>query len=89
MIWDIANQFENLRVARERVRTRITASDLIRKSKEAPPSERVQATVMVSVSDNPVKVAEMRYGREHGASGLNRTIEDLVFDLLPPKTAVP
>jgi hypothetical protein len=86
VIWDLANQFENLRVARERVRKGITASDLMRKPKGAPPSERLQAGVMVFVSDNPVKVAEMRYVREHGASGLNRTIEDLVFDLLPPKT---
>jgi len=89
VIWDIANLFENLRVARERVRKGITASDLMKKSKEAPPSEPVQAKVMVSVSDNPVSVAERRYVREHGPSGLNRTIEDLVFDLLPPKTAVP
>lgn len=87
VIWDLANQFDNLRVARERVRKGITASDLIRKPKEALTSERVQATVMVFGSDNPVRVAEMRYVREHGASGLNRTIEDMVFDLLPPKTA--
>jgi hypothetical protein len=55
VIWDIANLFENLRVARERVLKGITASDLIRKSKEARPSERVQATVMASVSDSPVR----------------------------------
>ena len=58
VIWDIANLFENLRVVRESVRKGITASDLMRKSKEAPPSERVQAKVMASVSDNPVRVAE-------------------------------
>jgi len=86
VIWDLANMFDNLRGARERVRKGITVSDLMRKPKEAPPSERGQAMIMVHVSDNPVEAAEMRYVREHGASGLNRAIEDLVFDLLPPKT---
>jgi hypothetical protein len=87
VIWDIANLFDNLRGARERIRKGITASDLMRQAKEAPTSERGQARIMVVKSDNPVRVAEMRYVREHGASGLNRAIEDLVFDLLPPKTA--
>jgi hypothetical protein len=87
VVWDLANLFDNLRGARENVRKGIAASDLMRKPREEPTSERAQARVMVFVSDNLVRVAEMRYVREHGASGLNRAIEDLVFDLLPPKTA--
>jgi hypothetical protein len=85
VVWDMANQFENLRSARDRVQKGIVVSDMFKQQLEAPASRPTQSGVriQVGVRDNPVEVAEMRYFREHGATGLSQVIERLIYGLYP------
>jgi hypothetical protein len=87
-IWDIANQFENLRCARERVQKGTLVSDWFRQLQETPASGQGQSEVRFQavMRDNPVEAAEMRYVREHGETGLSHAIEGLIHDLFPPQT---
>jgi hypothetical protein len=87
VVWDLANLFENLRAARERVQKGVMASDLFKQPLKAPASGQMGSEVrlQIGVRDNPVEVAEMRYIREHGASGLSHAIEGLIYDLFPPE----
>jgi hypothetical protein len=88
VVWDLANIFDNLRGARERVPKGVMVSDQFKQTLEAPASGqmRSEARIYTTVLDNPVRVAEMRYIREHGAAGLNHAIEGLIYDLFPPQT---
>ena len=88
VVWDLANNFDNLRSARERVPKGGTVSDLSKQSLEAPPSGqmRSEARIQARKIDNPVKVAEVRYIREHGETGLSHAIERLIYDLFPLQT---
>jgi hypothetical protein len=47
---------------------------------------RSEVRLQVGVRDDPVEVAEMRYIREHRATGLSHAIEGLIYDLFPPQT---
>jgi hypothetical protein len=86
-VWDIANLFDNLRGARERVQKGIVVSDRIRQSQETPGSGQTRSEIRLQVMrDNPVEAAEMRYVREHGATGLSHAIEGLIRDLFPLQT---
>jgi hypothetical protein len=88
VVWDLANIFDNLRGARERVPKGVMVSDMVKQQLEAPASgqTRSEARVEAGKVDNPVRVAEMRYIREHGATGLSHAIEGLIYDLFPPQT---
>jgi hypothetical protein len=48
----------------------------------------MRSEIRVYVRDNPVEVAEIRYIREHGATGFSHAIEGLIYDLFPPQTQV-
>lgn len=88
VIWDIANQFDNLRGARERVRKGILVSDSLGRQQKPPSSGQDRSEVMVvgGIRDNPVQAAEIQYVREHGEIGLSHAIERLIRDLFPAQT---
>jgi hypothetical protein len=90
VVWDLANIFDNLRGARESVQKGVMLSDQIKHSQEAPASAqtRSEARLEVLKVDNPVRVAEMQYIREHGATGFSHAIEGLIYNLFPPQTQV-
>jgi hypothetical protein len=85
VVWDLANTFDNLRGARESIRKGTMLSDQIRQSSASAPT-RSEVGIYIGVRDNPVEVAEMRYIREHGMSGLSHAIEGLIYNLFPPQT---
>ncbi len=88
VIWVLANLFDNLRGARESVKKWVMLSDQFKQSQGASASgpTRSEVRIYVGLRDNPVEVAEMRYIREHGATGLSHAIEALIYDLFPPQT---
>jgi hypothetical protein len=88
VVWDLADQFDDLRAARERVQKGVMASDQIKQSWGASASGPMRSEIRVYVRDNPVEVAEIRYIREHGATGFSHAIEGLIYDLFPPQTQV-
>jgi len=65
----------------------VTVSDLIPPEAHASGQMRSEVRFHVGVRDNPVEAAEMRYIREHGATGLS-AIETLIYDLFPPQSQV-
>jgi hypothetical protein len=88
VVWDLANIFDNLRGARDRVPKAIMVSDLFKQQLEAPASGQMRSEARLEAGkvDNPVKIAEMRYIREHGAIGLSHAIGGLIYDLFPPQS---
>jgi hypothetical protein len=89
VLWDIANMFENLRGAREQLRSGVLASDFVAQHKRSSAPKHAQASFGVGHMerrDNPVEAAERRYVREHGVMGMRRAIEVLVDDLFPAKS---
>jgi hypothetical protein len=88
VVWDLANIFDNLRGARDRVPKGVMVSDMVKQQLEAPASgqTRSEARLVAGKVDNPVRIAEMRYIREHGAIGLSHAIEGLIYDLFPPQS---
>ena len=88
VVWDLANQFENLRGAREHLQKGIVVSDLIRQPQESPGSGQAWSMItgQVVIRDNPVEAADVRYVREHGATRSKQLLEGLVRDLFPSRT---
>lgn len=81
VVWDIANQFENLRAARERVQKGILVSDWVKASADETQGQ-VRGEVRFSVlPENPVEAAERRYASEQGVAGLSSAIEGLIDGL--------
>src|SRR5258708_7105623 len=66
----------------------VMVSDPIKQPQGTATSRQMRSEVrlQVGVRDNPVEVAEMRYIREHGATGLSHATEGLSYDLFPPQT---
>jgi hypothetical protein len=85
VLYDLSNQFGNLRGARERVKQGIWVSNTLKPLPEGavvkPAAGRVSASV--GRRDNPVEDAGIRYMQEHGQLGLNRAVEALLYDLFP------
>jgi hypothetical protein len=82
IVWDFANQYENLQGAREAVKKGFLFSDHFRPPREG---EKVQGRVSIRtvVRNNPVEDAEIRYTRERGELAMAQAIGKLVEDILP------
>lgn len=91
VIWDLENVFENVRVARKRMRMGILTSDLLKKQLEHPkplgapsalapmPTQRYET----SVDERPARPAEVRYIQEHGKGSFSSLLKRLFNELLP------
>jgi hypothetical protein len=87
VVWDLANQFENLQGARDCVQKEVVFSDLFQQQLTAPNPMRCEVRVQTGMRENsPIEVAVERYIREHGATGVRHAIEGLIYDLFPPQT---
>jgi hypothetical protein len=87
VIYDLGNNFETVRAARERMRKGIVASDSIRKSQEKSSTSLTAVTTRfeLRVVDNPIRSAEARYIREQGMVRFNLLLENLSDKLFPPQ----
>jgi hypothetical protein len=84
IIHDLDQLFDNLRGARERLRQGIVASNVIKKSLEnTNGNQKTTARLTAWVDTNPLRPAEYKYVREHGADHLNRVVEMLFEELFP------
>jgi hypothetical protein len=84
IIHDLDQLFDNLRGARERLRQGIVASNVIKKSLEnTNANQKTTARLTAWVDTNPLRPAEYKYVREHGADHLNRVVEMLFEELFP------
>lgn len=73
VLYDLENQFSDLRLARERVRRGVTASDLLNRSQgTARAGWKPSILIAVSMGPNPVPEAEQIYIRRHGIGNLHR-----------------
>jgi hypothetical protein len=95
IVWELANEPENLTGAREMVRKGILPSDLFEQSRESSASVKGSGSVSVrsfgaamggGFLANPVLVAEIQYQHERGEAAMAHAITQLVTDLLPPQT---
>ena len=84
IIHDLDSLFDNLRSARERLRKGIVASETVKKSLEnANANQKTTVRLEVRVDTNPLRPAEHRYLREHGADHFNQLVEMLFEELFP------
>jgi hypothetical protein len=84
VLHDLDQLFENLRSARERLRKGIVASDAIKRSLEnTKANQKTSAWLQASTDTNPLRPAENRYVREHGADHFNQLVEMLFEELFP------
>jgi hypothetical protein len=86
LIFDMDNQFENVRSARERVQKGVIVSDEVKKKVENPPQGEGTTTgafLQVSTSTNPLHPAEQRYIRDHSFRDFNLLLERLYNQLFP------
>jgi len=84
VIYDLDRMFDNLRGARERLRKGIVASDAIKKSLETTKAnQKTTARLEMHVDTNPLRPAEYKYVREHGADRLIQFVEILFDELFP------
>lgn len=88
VVWDLANQFDNLQSARERVQKGVYASKMIEQSMQENKADSIhsQVRIQAGMRENPVESAERRYVREHSAADLTEAIEALIYTLIPPQT---
>ncbi len=84
VIHDLDSLFDNLRSARERLRKGIVASDAVKRSLEnTNANQKTTARLEVRIDTNPLRPAEIRYVREHGAEHFNQFLEMLLEELFP------
>jgi hypothetical protein len=84
VIYDLDRMFDNLRSARERLRKGIVASDAIKKSLEnTKTNQKTTGRLVGRVDTNPLRPAEYKYLRDHGAEHLNQVVEMLFEELFP------
>jgi len=84
VLYDLAWQFVNLRSARERLRKGIVASDAIKQSLEnTKANQKTIARLVVRTDTDPLRAAEFKYVREHGADHLYQLVEMLFEELFP------
>src|SRR6266446_4410808 len=84
VIHDLDNLFDNLRSARERLRKGIVASDAVKRSLEnTNANQKTTGRLEVRIDTNPLRPAEIRYVREHGAEHFNQFLEMLLEELFP------
>src|SRR5260370_42144782 len=82
--YDLERMIDNLRGARERLRKGIVASDAIKKSLESTKAnQKTTARLEARADTNPLRPAEYKYMREHGADHLIQLVEVLFDELFP------
>jgi hypothetical protein len=86
VVWRMANYYEEIGAARNRVKLGIVESDLFRKQEKKPVTGRVQTEVRFSTgSENPIESAERRYVSEHGMADFSRVVVEMMRNLFPDK----
>jgi len=86
VVWRMANYYEEIGAARNRVKLGIVESDMFRKQEKTPVTGRVQTEVRFSIrSENPIESAERRYVREHGMADFSRVVVEMMRNLFPNK----
>ena len=82
VVWGMANQYDNLLAARDRVQKGILFSDLLGKPAKKPAHGYVRAEVTSSSRSEPVEAAADRYIREHGVADFSLLVEEMIGNLL-------
>jgi hypothetical protein len=86
VVWRMANYYEEIGAARNRVKLGIVESDLFRKQEKKPVTGRVQTEVRFSTgSENTIESAERRYVSEHGMADFSRVVVEMMRNLFPDK----
>jgi hypothetical protein len=83
ILWDISNQFGNLRGARERVKAGVLVSDTLKPLPPGATPPRSSVRGEVGRRDDPVGEAASRYAGEHGTLALEGALQTLTDDLFP------
>ncbi len=85
LFWDLDNVFDNMRRAREQMKTGVLTSDRLKQQLEHPtPPPKTRAVLTVAtVMENPVQKAESRYIQERGWENYSLLLERLFNELIP------
>lgn len=83
VIHDLENLFQNLRGARDRLRSGIVLSDETKK-RVAQPQPHGTVRLEAHADTNPIRPAEQRYLQEHGSLAYDQLLARLFGDLFPP-----
>jgi len=83
VIHDLDDLFQNLRGARDRLRSGIVLSDETKK-RVAQPQPHGTVRLEAHACTNPIRPAEQRYLQEHGSLAYEQLIARLFGDLFPP-----
>jgi hypothetical protein len=83
VIHDLEDLFQNLRGARDRLRSGIVLSDETKK-RVAQPQPHGTVRLEAHAGTNPIRPAEQRYLQEHGSLAYEQLIARLFGDLFPP-----
>jgi hypothetical protein len=86
VIHDLEDLFQNLRGARDRLRTGIAPSEEVKK-RVGDTSTRPQGTTRLEAhaDTNPIRPAESRYVQEHGSAAYAQLLARLFDELFPPE----
>jgi hypothetical protein len=80
---DLDALFQNLRIARDRLKNGIVLSDEIKNHASGADSHPQTASRLEIYSDNnPVRLAEQRYSQEHGSWAYQQLLQRLFDELL-------
>lgn len=82
VLWQLANQYENLQSARERLAKGITLADMEAAARQSQGSGGGGRVVFRVSPPDPVRMAEMQYVRQHGEIKMFQAAEKLTLDLL-------
>jgi hypothetical protein len=86
VIHDLDDLFQNLRGARDRLRTGIVISEEVMKSAGGPsPHPQSTARLEAHADTNPIRPAEQRYLQEHGREAYGQLLARLFDELFPPE----
>ncbi len=86
VVWRMANYYEDIGAARNRIKLGIVESDLFRKQEKKHASGYVRTEVRASiVPENPIESAERRYVSEHGMADFSRVVVEMIGNLFPDK----
>ena len=84
IIHDLDDLFQNLRIARDRLRKGIVPSDAFKKRAETVNSHPQAAGQLLAPSDNnPIRPAVVRYVQQHGLHAYQELLNNLFDDLFP------
>jgi hypothetical protein len=84
VIHDLDDLFQNLRGARDRLRSGIVLSDEIKKrAGESNPQPHSTARLEMRADTNPIRPAERRYVQEHGSVANDQLLVRLFDELFP------